>query len=136
MYPNYVSTHTHTHAHTHTHTHTHMHAHTHTHTQAEAHPKVQELIQKHIPILLDYVLFILKRLKEIINEVPFGIRWLCKATRALVQEKFPEAEVDTINAFVGGFFFLRYINPVIVTPHGEHKGNEYRTSLLTTECLL
>ncbi|XP_064394192.1 uncharacterized protein LOC135341540 isoform X2 [Halichondria panicea] len=84
---------------------------------AEAHPKVQELIQKHIPILQEYVLFILKRLKEIINEVPFGIRWLCKATRALVQEKFPEAEVDTINAFVGGFFFLRYINPVIVTPH-------------------
>lgn len=88
-------------------------------TQAEANPRVQQLIQKHIPILQEYVLVILKQLKECINEVPFGIRWLCKATRALVQEKFPEAEAETINAFVGGFFFLRYINPVIVTPHGE-----------------
>ena len=70
-------------------------------------------------MLQEYVLIILKRLKEVIDEVPFGIRWLCKATRALVQEKFPDAEVETINAFVGGFFFLRYINPVIVTPHGE-----------------
>ena len=87
--------------------------------QAESHPKVQELIQKHIPILQEFVLVILKRLKEVINEVPFGIRWLCKATQSLVHEKFPEAEIETINAFVGGFFFLRYVNPVIVTPHGE-----------------
>ena len=61
---------------------------------------------------------ILKQLKDTIDEVPFGIRWLCKATRALVHEKFPEAETERINAFIGGFFFLRYINPIIATPHG------------------
>lgn len=33
-------------------------------------------------------------------------------------EKFPAAEPETINSFIGGFFFLRYVNPIIATPHG------------------
>lgn len=84
---------------------------------AEANPAVQKQIQEHIPILQDFVLTILDRLKATIDEVPFGIRWLCKATRALVQEKFPEATAERVNSFIGGFFFLRYINPIIATPH-------------------
>ena len=86
--------------------------------QAEANPEVQRRIQSHIPILQDFVLKILKKLQATIEEVPFGIRWLCKATRSLVQEKFSEASADQVNAFIGGFFFLRYINPLIATPHG------------------
>jgi len=85
--------------------------------QAETNPEVQRRVQAHIPLLQDSVLNILGKLKSTIDEVPFGIRWLCKATRSLVQEKFPEASTDQVNAFIGGFFFLRYVNPLIATPH-------------------
>ena len=87
--------------------------------QAEANPEVQRQIQSHIPLLQDFVLKILEKLQSTIEEVPFGIRWLCKATRSLVQEKFSEISADQVNAFIGGFFFLRYINPLIATPHGR-----------------
>ena len=77
-----------------------------------------------MPVLQEFVLSVLHQLKDSIDEVPFGIRWLCKATRSLVMEKFPSAEVEAINSFIGGFFFLRYINPIIATPHGKEGGRE------------
>lgn len=80
---------------------------------------MKSLIAEHVPVLEDFVLKILKILKETIDKVPFGIRWLCKATWSLVHEKFPSTQPDTLNALIGGFFFLRYINPIIATPHGE-----------------
>ena len=95
-------------------------------SQAESHPRVKVLIAEHVPVLEDFVLKILKLLKETIDKVPFGIRWLCKATWALVHEKFPDTQPDTLNAFIGGFFFLRYINPIIATPHGEVGGGAVR----------
>ena len=36
-------------------------------------------------MLQEYVLQILARLKRNIDRVPYGIRWLCKATKVLVQ---------------------------------------------------
>ena len=71
---------------------------------------------------------------QLVSQVPFGIRWLCKATRALVQEKFPEATAERVNSFIGGFFFLRYINPIIATPHGEYV--HVYVSSQSNECLV
>ena len=79
---------------------------------------MKALIAEHVPVLEDFVLRILKVLKETMDKVPFGIRWLCKATWSLVHEKFPDTQPETLNALIGGFFFLRYINPIIATPHG------------------
>lgn len=95
-------------------------------SQAERNPQVKKLIAEHVPVLVDFVMRILKILKDTIDKVPFGIRWLCKATCSLVHEKFPETQSDTLNALIGGFFFLRYINPIIATPHGEWAGSHTR----------
>lgn len=35
------------------------------------------------------------------------------------QEKYPEAQPEQINAMIGGFFLLRFLNPAIVTPTGK-----------------
>jgi Ras GTPase-activating-like protein IQGAP2/3 len=84
---------------------------------AQNHPTVHEYIQSRIPILQEFILQILQRLRDTIRDVPYGIRWLCKAIRALVQEKFPDVSPERINSLIGGFFLLRYINPIIVAPH-------------------
>lgn len=84
---------------------------------AQNHPTVHEQIQVHIPILQDFILQILQRLRDTIQDVPYGIRWLCKAIRALVLEKFPDVSLERMNSLIGGFFLLRYINPIIVSPH-------------------
>ncbi|CCG80715.1 Putative uncharacterized protein [Taphrina deformans PYCC 5710] len=50
--------------------------------------------------------------------IPYGIRWICKQIKHLTKRKFPEANDQTICSLIGAFFFLRFINPAIVTPSG------------------
>ncbi len=47
---------------------------------------------------------------------PYGIRWICKQIRSLTKRKYPDANDQVICTLIGGFFFLRFINPAIVTP--------------------
>jgi hypothetical protein len=51
-----------------------------------------------------------------LEETPYGIRWICKQIRSLTRRKYPDAQDQTICTLIGGFFFLRFINPAIVTP--------------------
>ncbi|PAV16044.1 Ras GTPase-activating [Pyrrhoderma noxium] len=51
-----------------------------------------------------------------LETVPYGIRWICKQIRSLTRRKYPEATDYAICSLIGGFFFLRFINPAIVTP--------------------
>ena len=44
------------------------------------------------PVLESFVLKILEHLKDSISKVPYGIRWLCKATKLLVQVRERERE--------------------------------------------
>ena len=44
----------------------------------------------------------------------FLLGWACSL--ALAQRKYPEATDHAICSLIGGFFFLRFINPAIVTP--------------------
>jgi Ras GTPase-activating-like protein IQGAP2/3 len=53
---------------------------------------------------------------EGLEETPYGIRWICKQIRSLSKRKYPDAQDQTICTLIGGFFFLRFINPAIVTP--------------------
>ena len=51
-----------------------------------------------------------------LQEAPYGIRWICKQIRSLTKRKYPDANDQVICTLIGGFFFLRFINPAIVTP--------------------
>lgn len=51
-----------------------------------------------------------------VENVPYGIRWMCKQLAVLGREAFPTAADEQIDSLVGGFINLRYINPAIVTP--------------------
>src|ERR1700761_3332997 len=53
---------------------------------------------------------------ECLEDTPFGIRWICKQIRNLSRRKYPDAQEQAICTLIGGFFFLRFINPAIVTP--------------------
>jgi len=50
------------------------------------------------------------------ENVPYGIRWICKQIRELVRKKFPDATREQVCGLIGGFYLLRFINPAIVTP--------------------
>ncbi|KAJ1934070.1 RasGAP protein, partial [Linderina macrospora] len=50
------------------------------------------------------------------DATPYGIRWICKQIRSLTRRRYPEATESAVCSLIGGFFFLRFVNPAIVTP--------------------
>lgn len=54
-----------------------------------------------------------------IEALPFGTRWIAKTVFTLAKKRFgaaTDADAQTIYSLLGGFVFLRYINPRIVAP--------------------
>lgn len=109
---------------------------------ASANPDVQNIIAPRLTMLMEIAKSFLLTIMESLESVPYGIRWICKQIRSLTkvgcmhilvqacvpgeadlilvlnlkQRKYPEATDYAICSLIGGFFFLRFINPAIVTP--------------------
>ncbi|KAI9348576.1 Rho GTPase activation protein [Obelidium mucronatum] len=78
--------------------------------------KTQDMLDERTAILADIVRGFLDTLIGSIDEVPFGIRWICKQIRVLVKQKYPDSTDLNIASLIGGFFMLRFLNPAIVSP--------------------
>ena len=78
--------------------------------------QVQKIIEPRLKMLTDIANSFLGTIIDGIHEAPYGIRWICKQIRSLSRRKYPDAQDHTICTLIGGFFFLRFINPAIVTP--------------------
>ncbi|KAF9889161.1 glyceraldehyde-3-phosphate dehydrogenase 1 [Aspergillus nanangensis] len=78
--------------------------------------QVQAIIAPRLKMLTDLANGFLNTIINSVDEAPYGIRWICKQIRSLSRRKYPDAQDHTICTLIGGFFFLRFINPAIVTP--------------------
>lgn len=83
---------------------------------AEANADVQAIIAPRLTMLMEIANSFLSTIINSIDEAPYGIRWICKQIKSLTKRKYPEATDFAICSLIGGFFFLRFINPAIVTP--------------------
>ena len=84
--------------------------------QAAANPRVQEAIIPRVQMLTEIANAFLDTIIRGLEEIPYGIRWICKQIRSLSRRKYPDAQDHTICTLIGGFFFLRFINPAIISP--------------------
>ncbi|KAI5300105.1 glyceraldehyde-3-phosphate dehydrogenase 1, partial [Ascosphaera atra] len=83
---------------------------------AAENPDVQRIIEPRLSMLTKIANDFLDTIITGLEETPYGIRWICKQIRSLSRRKYPDAQDQTICTLIGGFFFLRFINPAIVTP--------------------
>lgn len=83
---------------------------------AAANPDVQAIIAPRLTMLMEIANSFLLTIIESMDTVPYGIRWICKQIRSLTKRKYPDATDYAICSLIGGFFFLRFINPAVVTP--------------------
>ncbi|KAG0245944.1 glyceraldehyde-3-phosphate dehydrogenase 1 [Mortierella sp. GBA43] len=83
---------------------------------AAANKDVQAIIQPRLGMLMEIANLFLDTILESLDQAPYGIRWICKQIRSLTKRKYPDATDFSICSLIGGFFFLRFINPAIVTP--------------------
>ena len=105
---------------------------------AAANPDVRNIVTPRLTMLMEIANSFLLTIMDSLESVPYGIRWICKQIRSLTrvssfpfleytcvpcadnvrmrQRKYPEANDYAICSLIGGFFFLRFVNPAIVTP--------------------
>ncbi|KAJ1566356.1 glyceraldehyde-3-phosphate dehydrogenase 1 [Cladochytrium tenue] len=83
---------------------------------AQNNPDVQAIIAPRVETLMRITESFLNTIISSIDDVPYGIRWICKQIRSLTKRKYPDASDFNIGSLIGGFFMLRFINPAIVTP--------------------
>ncbi|MCJ1285036.1 glyceraldehyde-3-phosphate dehydrogenase 1 [Xylographa opegraphella] len=84
--------------------------------EAAENAQVQAIIEPRLKMLTELATSFLETIINGLHETPYGIRWICKQIRSLSRRKYPDAQDQTICTLIGGFFFLRFINPAIVTP--------------------
>ncbi|MCJ1421488.1 glyceraldehyde-3-phosphate dehydrogenase 1 [Xylographa parallela] len=84
--------------------------------EAAENAQVQAIIEPRLKMLTEIATSFLETIINGLQETPYGIRWICKQIRSLSRRKYPDAQDQTICTLIGGFFFLRFINPAIVTP--------------------
>lgn len=84
--------------------------------EAAENPTVQKMIEPRVQMLHEIANSFLDTIVRGLEEIPYGIRWICKQIRSLSRRKYPEAQDHTICTLIGGFFFLRFINPAIISP--------------------
>ena len=84
--------------------------------QAAENRDVQAIIAPRLTMLMELANSFLETIIRGLDETPYGIRWICKQIRSLSKRKYPDANDQTVCTLIGGFFFLRFINPAIVTP--------------------
>ncbi|KAI9831193.1 MAG: glyceraldehyde-3-phosphate dehydrogenase 1 [Phylliscum demangeonii] len=109
--------------------------------QAAENERVQAIIEPRLTRLMDIANSFLDTIIQGLEETPYGIRWICKQIRSLSRRKYPDAQDQVICTLIGGFFFLRFINPAIVTPRsymlidGTPAENPRRTLTLIAKML-
>jgi len=77
---------------------------------------VQDIIKPRIAHLRYIAGHFLQRITDNVDEIPYGIRWLCKQLAEMGQKYFPKATRYQIGSMVGSYLYLRFFTPAIVNP--------------------
>ncbi|KAI8808428.1 ras GTPase-activating protein [Cladochytrium replicatum] len=87
--------------------------------EAAANPNVQAIIAPRVEMLAKITDSFLETIISSLDQVPYGIRWICKQIKYLTKRKYPDATDMNICSLIGGFFMLRFVNPAVVTPQAH-----------------
>lgn len=84
--------------------------------EALSNSDVRDELERRKIRLVEYAELFLSRIVSCAEEIPFGIRWICKQLKSLAMQHFPHATKYQLGSLVGGYICLRFFSPVIVTP--------------------
>jgi len=87
---------------------------------AAANTDVQETQRKRLEDIKSFVIRILSALEGGCDSILYGVRYLTRELNQLCESKWPKATKRQKAAIMGGFFFLRFVTPMVVTPDGNN----------------
>eukprot|EP01116_Phalansterium_solitarium_P009241 TRINITY_DN2330_c0_g1_i1.p1 TRINITY_DN2330_c0_g1~~TRINITY_DN2330_c0_g1_i1.p1 ORF type:complete len:873 (+),score=364.65 TRINITY_DN2330_c0_g1_i1:137-2755(+) len=79
-------------------------------------PEVRQRVEQHVSELEAMCQQILNAILKSMKKLPYGMRWVCKAIRAIATQRFENITETDILKVTGYFVFYRFINVAITTP--------------------
>jgi len=80
--------------------------------------QVRQALESRKKRLIDVCKNFLFSLIENINEIPYGLRWICKELSSELKRRFPTSTEDDLAHALTFLIFFKFLNPVIVSPDG------------------
>lgn len=80
------------------------------------HPEVREIINARVETLKKVCQQLLDGIIRSLDDLPYGLRWLCKQLRDLCLKTLPDTTEEDITKVILYFVYYRFINLAIVTP--------------------
>ncbi|KAL9643268.1 hypothetical protein ABK040_014724 [Willaertia magna] len=77
---------------------------------------VSKLVQQRTKKMIDICQSILDTLIDNINELPYGLRYICRQLKTMLQKKNPEAPEEDVNRVVSYLLFFRFLNGPLCGP--------------------
>eukprot|EP01099_Mayorella_cantabrigiensis_P000423 TRINITY_DN1192_c0_g5_i2.p1 TRINITY_DN1192_c0_g5~~TRINITY_DN1192_c0_g5_i2.p1 ORF type:complete len:570 (+),score=148.18 TRINITY_DN1192_c0_g5_i2:80-1789(+) len=84
--------------------------------QARQNAEVGKILEAHAQELYEVCNSFLSAIITTMNQLPYGLRWICKIIREMCKKNFPDCSLEELLRIQGFFVFHRFINPAIVSP--------------------
>ncbi len=80
--------------------------------------QVRQAVESRKKRLVEVCNNFLTSLSENINEIPYGLRWVCKQISLELKKRYVGAKEDDLAHALTFLIFFKFLNPVIVSPDG------------------
>ena len=77
---------------------------------------VKKILASRIKKLDEFCQIVVDSILSSLNDVPYGLRWVCKQLRELCEKRLPDATPEELFKLTIYFVYYRFINLAIVTP--------------------
>jgi len=71
---------------------------------------VSKLVQQRTKKMIDICQSVLDTLNDNINELPYGLRYICRQLKVMLNKKNPDASEEDVNRVVSYLLFFRFLN--------------------------
>eukprot|EP01128_Nolandella_sp_AFSM9_P002117 TRINITY_DN12502_c0_g1_i1.p1 TRINITY_DN12502_c0_g1~~TRINITY_DN12502_c0_g1_i1.p1 ORF type:complete len:898 (+),score=349.73 TRINITY_DN12502_c0_g1_i1:45-2696(+) len=99
-------------------------------------PEVKKRTEKTLAQLKHVLQLFIDALMATINEVPYGLRYICSQIYKLLTRKFPKVKEDQLWKVIGFYVYFKFLNPAIANPADANIGTGGAISMKTTTNLL
>eukprot|EP00029_Vermamoeba_vermiformis_P006755 TRINITY_DN272_c0_g1_i1.p1 TRINITY_DN272_c0_g1~~TRINITY_DN272_c0_g1_i1.p1 ORF type:complete len:852 (-),score=428.56 TRINITY_DN272_c0_g1_i1:107-2662(-) len=97
---------------------------------------VQAEVQKRVATLTDACQKVLDAMLNTLQNLPYGLRLICKQIRNITLERFPKTKPEEVFRTIGYFSFYRFVNTMIVQPDDYGVGDKNMSSVVVRKKLI
>eukprot|EP00761_Pharyngomonas_kirbyi_P013726 gb/GECH01013755.1/.p1 GENE.gb/GECH01013755.1/~~gb/GECH01013755.1/.p1 ORF type:complete len:1598 (+),score=438.48 gb/GECH01013755.1/:1-4794(+) len=98
-------------------------------------PQVAEIVTKRANQVEEICTAVIDGLCSSVDELPYGLRWICRELSNLLKRTFPSEGEEAILRVISEVIYFRFINPAIVSPD-EYKIVSHTLDFITTKNLI